>query len=122
MAAKKKRKQKPAVAAAPPTIHEAERAPGPTGVVYKGREIDLTAAVERRRAGLDVVVCGARTRANLALARMVESSVGPASDPQVAHDRAGPHALPHFHQESRSPDGHTFFETGNRQQKARKRS
>src|SRR5262249_7852296 len=44
----------------------------------------------------------------------------PPSDPQPPHTySAGPHALPHFHQESRSPDGHCFYETEKR--KARRR-
>src|SRR5262245_14931543 len=112
MAAKKRKRKAAGAPAAPPTIHEAELAPGPSGVVYKGPQIDLAAAVERRRAERDVVVCGASMRPNRALAHLIESSVGPASEPQEPHRRAGPHALPHFHQESRSPEGHTFFETG----------
>jgi len=56
MAARKKRRPRPV--AAPPTIHEATLAPGPSGAVLKGAEIDLATAVARRQAGLDIVVCG----------------------------------------------------------------
>jgi hypothetical protein len=38
-----------------PTIDEAERAPGPSGAVLRGAEVDFAAAVARRRAGEDVV-------------------------------------------------------------------
>jgi hypothetical protein len=41
----------------------------------------------------------------------------PASRPQAPHKRAGPMALPHFHQQNRSPDGHTFYETDKRKAK-----
>jgi hypothetical protein len=102
-----------------PTIHEAERAPGPSGAVLRGAELELAAAVARRQAGLDVVVCGPNTDANRRLAYRVESAVGPPTWPQTPHRRAGPLALPHYHQLSRSPDGHTFYETDRR--KSRKR-
>ncbi|HKI31516.1 MAG TPA: hypothetical protein VKA46_06585 [Gemmataceae bacterium] len=97
-----------------PTIHEAERASGASGAVLRGVEIDFTAAVVRRRAGEDVVVCGSDLDANRRLAYKIESGVGPASRPQTPHRRAGPLSLPHFHQVTRSPDGHTFYETENR--------
>lgn len=102
-----------------PTIHEAERGSGPSGAVLGGAIIDLDAAVARRQAGLDVVVCGADVAANRRLAGAIEATVGACqrSDP---HRRAGPLALPHFQQDEPPPDGHTFYETVNR--KARKRS
>ena len=56
MAAEKKRK--PRLAVEPPRIHEATLAPGPSGAVIKGAEIDLATAVARRREGKDIVVCG----------------------------------------------------------------
>jgi hypothetical protein len=105
------------VVSAPPTIHEAERESGLSGAVLRGGEINLAAAVARRRTGNDVVVCGAETDANRRLAFQVEATVGPASKPQWPHKRAGPKALPHFHQRNRSPDGHTFYETDKRKTK-----
>jgi hypothetical protein len=65
-----------------------------------------------------VVVCGDDTDANRRLASAIESAVGPGrrSDP---HNKAGPHALPHYQPDPRPPDGHTFYETARR--KARRR-
>jgi hypothetical protein len=105
----------------PATIHEAELASGPSGAVEWGAFIDMDAAVMRRRAGLDIVVRGDNVSANRALARTVEALVGPPSRPQFPHtSTAGSQALPHFHQQSRSPAGHSFYETEKR--KARKKT
>ncbi len=102
----------------PSTIHEATLAGGPSGAVLRGAELELATAAARRLAGRDVVVCGDDPDANRRLARAVEAAVGLPTRPQAPHRSAGPHALPHFHQASRSPDGHTFYETEKR--KARK--
>jgi len=101
-----------------PTIHEAERASGPSGAILSGAVIDFNAAVARRQAGLDVVVWGGDAAANRRLAGAIEAAVGACqrSDP---HRRAGPLALPHFQQDAPPPEGHTFYETAKR--KARKR-
>jgi hypothetical protein len=80
-------------------------------------EINLAEAVARRQAGDGVVVCGQDTDANRRLAYAIEAAVGPPTRPQAPHKRAGPLALPHFHQRSRAPDGHTFYETSNRKTK-----
>ncbi len=116
--ARKKRRSPPA-AAAPPKIHEATLASGPSGAVLKGAEIDLAAAIARRKAGLDTVVCGDDRKANRSIAQQIEAAVGPyeSEDP---HKRAGPHALPHFQPAPRPPNGHSFYETDNPQRKARK--
>jgi hypothetical protein len=103
----------------PPTVHEAEPASGPSGAVWFGAEIAFDTAVARRQAGLDVVVRGADTDANRRLAYRIEAAVGPPSRPQAPERRAGPLALPHYHQQSRDPGGHLFYETEHR--KARKR-
>lgn len=103
-----------------PTIYEADLASGPSGGVWRGAEIDFDSAVARRQAGLDVVVCGEDGDATRRLASRIESAVGPPSRPQPPERRAGPLALPHFHQRSREPKGHLFYETEHR--KARKRS
>lgn len=110
----------PVVLVGVPKIHEATLASGPSGAVIKGAEIDSTTAIARRKAGLDIVVCGDNLRENRQLARLIEAGAGPPSPPQAPHGRAGPHALPHFHQQSRSPDGHSFYETDNPRKKARK--
>jgi hypothetical protein len=105
----------------PPTVHEAEPAPGPSGVVWYATELDFDAAVARRQAGLDVVVRGNDVDANRAFAAAIEAAVGPRTRPQTPHRRAGPQALPHFHQVSRQPGGHCFYETDSPVKKARKR-
>ena len=102
---------------APPTIHEAERESGSSGAVLRGAVMDVAAAVARRRTGQDLVVCGPDADANRRLAYQVESSVGPCTRPQAPHRSAGPMALPHLHQQNRSPDGHTFYETDRRKAK-----
>lgn len=113
----------PAEAAPPPppgpTIHEAGLVPGPSGAVWHGAEIDFDTDVVRRRAGLDVVVRGDDGDANRRLAYRIEAALGPPSRPQPPERHAGPLALPHFHQQSRDPKGHLFYETQRR--KARKR-
>lgn len=108
-----------APAAPTSTIHEAELVPGPSGGVQYGIEIDFDSAVARRRAGMDVIVRGGDGDANRRLAYSIEAAVGPPSRPQPPERRAGPLALPHFHQNSRDPKGPLFYETG--QRKARKR-
>jgi hypothetical protein len=115
----RKKKPKPKPPAGPPKIHEATLASGPSGAVLKGAEIDLEAAIARREAGLDVVVCGDDIDANRGLAYAVESSVGPCKR-QDPHDEAGPHALPHFQQGTPPPAGHCFYEATSREKKARK--
>lgn len=110
----------PAAVLPSPTIHEAELASGPSGAVEYGVPIDEAAAVARRKNGGDIVVRGDDTAANRSLAYKIEAQVGAPSKPQFPHtSTAGPQALPHFHQQSRSPAGHSFYETDRR--KARKK-
>jgi hypothetical protein len=102
------------------TLHEAELAPGPSGAVQYGKEINEAAAITRRRNGEDIVVRGDNTGSNRARAYEIEVQVGVPSRPQFPHtSTAGLMALPHFHQKSRSPRGHAFYETDRR--KARKK-
>ncbi len=113
--------QPPAPAAAKPpgpTIHEAELESGATGRVLCGAEIDFAAAVTRRRAGQDVVVCGSDVNANRRQAYAIEMAVGGCKRGEP-HDLAGPFALPHYQPDPRPPEGHTFYETARR--KARKK-
>ena len=113
---------RPSQVTVPPatTIHEAELASGPSGAVEYGQEIDEVTAITRRQNGQDIVVRGDETKANRARAYGIEVQVGVPSKPQFPHtSTAGLMALPHFHQKSRSPRGHAFYETDRR--KARKR-
>jgi hypothetical protein len=76
--------------------------------------IDFATAVARRQTEESVVVCGDDLKANRSLPRTIEAAVGPWIR-QEPHDQlAGPLALPHFQQKSRSPGGHSFYETPNR--------
>jgi hypothetical protein len=97
-----------------PTVFEAERASGPSGAVERLSQLDFDGAVARRKAGNDIVVCGDDPDANRRLAFQIENNVGQPSKPQFPHKRAGPLSLPHFHQLTRNPDGHTFYETDKR--------
>ncbi len=94
-----------------PTIHIATRAMDGSGAVEWSDLLTLEEAIDRRKNGLDVVVRGSDKRANRRLAGTVEAGVGPPSPPQFPHTAtAGPYALPHFHQASRTPIGHSFYE------------
>jgi hypothetical protein len=96
-----------------PTIHEAERAGGPSGAVLRGIEIDFATAVSRRRSGQDVVVCGDDVNANRRLAEQIEGAVGPYVRMAPHRRHAGPRALPHCQQQDPSHLGHSFYETPN---------
>ena len=100
-------------------IHEATRATDGSGAVYKGAELDETAAIARRRAGLDVVVCGDDLRKNYSLAKDVEAAVGVWKQQMPHQQQAGALALPHFQQANVMQAGHTFYETEHR--KARRK-
>jgi hypothetical protein len=102
------------------TIHEAHRVFDGSGVVEWGDELTPQEAADPRRQGKDIVVRGNDLEANRAQAKEIEALVGTPSRPQFPHASAGPRALPHFHQHSRSPEGHSFYETPKR--KARRLS
>src|SRR5438046_2141187 len=101
-------------------VFAAAPASGPSGAVdWWGPPLTDQEAAERRRKGLDIVVRGDDVKANRRRARGVEALVGQPSPLQFPHALAGPLALPHFHQHSRSPKGHSFYESA--KLKARKR-
>src|SRR5690348_6499465 len=102
-----------------PTVYEATCASGPSGTVECGERLTDEEAVQRRRQGLDIVVCGLDGRANRAKARKIEEGVGMPVIPENRHQNAGRNSLPHFHQASREPEGHSFFED-NSPRKARR--
>jgi hypothetical protein len=102
-----------------PTIHAAELASGPSGAVeYDEKTMTQQEAVQRRKSGFDIVVRGPAGKANNALARSIEQSVGSVRWDQPHASRGRDAALPHYQQASGVPDGHAFYETENR--KARK--
>jgi hypothetical protein len=93
-----------------PTVHEAMLASGASGAVEYGAQLTDADAVLRRGQGLDIVVRGPNGRANRAKARKIEEAVGTPVIEEDRHQNAGPYSLRHFHQVSRSPQGHTFYE------------
>jgi hypothetical protein len=94
-------------------IYEAVRLTDGTGAVLRGNEIDRSAAVTRRKTGLDVVICGDELRSNREFAKDIESAVGTYSR-HAPHASSGPDALPHFQQLNPPPEGHAFYETTTR--------
>jgi hypothetical protein len=74
-------------------------------------ELGFAAAVNRRMAGQDIVVRGRDLVLNRNRARDVEAGVRPPTRPQLPHANKGSLALPHFHQRTRVPPGHSFYET-----------
>ena len=99
---------------AEPIIMEAYPTLDRSGWVDVGKVLTIEEAATRRTIGLDVVVCGDDHMTNRRLATKIEGMVGPVSRAQPPHKgSAGPHALPHYHQDSRVPRGHTFYETPN---------
>jgi hypothetical protein len=102
---------------AKPKIHAATIAADGSGAVIKAEEIDETMAVTRRRAGLDIVVCGSDLRTNHDQAQEIETKVGRWKRHIPHRQRAGDKALPHFQQMTPPPDGHSFYETPSRKAK-----
>jgi hypothetical protein len=96
---------------APPTFHKATLATDGTGRLFKGAALTHADAILERQAGRDVVVCGAVEWQNARWARSIEAAVGPCLQCSPHTRKAGPQALPHFHQVTRNPGGHCFFET-----------
>jgi hypothetical protein len=90
----------------PPTLHEAERVPGTSGIVWWGAEIDAVTAIARGRSSEDVVVRGDNLEANRTLAQQIEGSVGPYRRCIPHVGKAGPNALPHFQQVDPNHAGH----------------
>jgi hypothetical protein len=105
-----------------PTVHEAELSSGPSGAVEWGAELTDDQAVNRRKQGLDIVVRGATEKETGLKAAAIEKQVGTPITADPPHRRAGPMALPHYHQVSRSPGGHSFYETTRRKAKRKKES
>lgn len=91
-----------------------EATTGSFGAVVKGKEISEVDAVTRRRAGLDVVVCGSVLAINRHIAGMIENQANGKYKRCPPHPKAGQHALPHYQPEIRPPEGHTFYETEHR--------
>lgn len=101
--------KKRADAPASPEIFEATL--GDEGAVHGGRRLSQRAAEERRRNGLNVVVCGDDVAANIGLAAQIEHNANGRVMRSAAHVYLGRLALPHYQPDPRPPLGHTFYET-----------
>jgi hypothetical protein len=93
-------------------IHAAER--GDAGTVRKLQEITEAEAVERRKSGGNVVVCGPGRVSNRRVAGRIEQAAHGKS--KCCPPQAGPRSLPHWQPDPRveGDDGHSFYETDNR--------
>lgn len=115
MARKRRQRTAPAPVTGP-IIHRAELRT--SGAVVRLGVLTEREAVEVRRDGGEVVVCGEDHRANRLLAQAIEAAAlgEQAYTPHPPHDRTRTdrNALPHFQPEERPPTGHTFDETDNR--------
>lgn len=94
------------------TIHAAARSEA--GIVRKLEKITEAEAVERRKNGLDVVVCGGDRVANRRAAGRIELAAHGKS--KCCPPQAGPRSLPHWQPDPRveGDNGHSFYETDNR--------
>ncbi len=102
------------------TIYEAERIPGPDGMVERGdAPISEADAIAYLQAGRDIVVCGPERRANRNKAReLTVQAFGGFVGDEVHEGRM---ALYHFHPLNRTPeDTHAFFETKRKHARKRK--
>jgi hypothetical protein len=111
--------QEPASLSTPdtPRIHEATCV---TGGVERGAEITEAEAVQHRRSGRDIVVCGDDTHKNCLLAQRIEQqATGGRCKHEGPHEEAGLNALPHWQPNPRPPAGHSFYETHDPRRKSR---
>ena len=99
-----------------PKIYKA--ALGAQGAVIKGIKISQDEAVNERKNGNDVVVCGDELAANRRIAERIEHracDVGQTARRCSPHRRSGRFALPHLQPHPRlGRTGHTFYETPSR--------
>ena len=115
MAARKKssttRKAAPAVLQC--KYYEATLATDASGDVTKGLEIDKQGAIDRRKNGDDVVVCGPDSTENRHEARSIEQAASGVGNfiLHQAHANAGVNALNHYQAINPPPKGHCFYET-----------
>jgi hypothetical protein len=108
-----KRRPKTAAAVTPSKIFEATASTGSGGAVVKGAELSEKDAINRRKSGLDIVVCGSDDRANRNMAADIERAATGVGKyiRHGAHPSAGTNSLPHYQPRPRPPLGHSFYET-----------
>lgn len=90
---------------------------GSGGDVNRGPEIDEDQAIDERKAGRDVVVCGPILKDNRERAKKIERTANGNYKLCPPHAHAGSGTLPHCQPDPRGPQGHCFYETGHRKAK-----
>lgn len=94
-----------------PTIYEATRATDGSDAVIRGAELTPSEAIDRRKAGGDLVVCGSDTPRNDQLAHDIEEAAAEGRAIIYHGPHGGPLSLPHWQQKVPPPVGHCFHET-----------
>lgn len=88
---------------------------GPNGDVVRVKKLTLKEAVELRKNGYNVVVCGPDFKMNRTRAEMIETSALGMAVHHAPSATAGAHALYHFQPNPRGQKkGHTFYESPGR--------
>lgn len=95
-------------------VFEATR--GLNGAVVRGNKLNIQQAVNHRKKGYDVVICGPDFKANRTRAETIEKAVRPNGRVKSCgpHAMAGSLVLWHYQQDPKPPQGHTFYETTGR--------
>lgn len=107
-----KKQPRPAPQTEQPIIYEARLETD--GGVRRVREVSDADAIDLRRRGLNVVVCGGDIAANRRIAGLIEQRACGEYKRHAPEKILGPRALPHYQPMTRPPYGHTFYETPNR--------
>jgi hypothetical protein len=94
-------------------FYEAALAADSSGNVIKSLEIDKQEAINLRKNGYDVVVCGPDPKENRREASNIEQAASGIGNIILhpAHASAGTHSLNHYQAINPPPTGHCFYET-----------
>ncbi len=98
----------------PPPCQAFEAACRRDGAVVRGVAVTHAAAVQRRQAGSDVVVCGPDKGVNRSQAEAIERAANGVCQRHQYHPSTGLLGLPHWQPVTRPPAGHTFYEVDKR--------
>ncbi len=101
------------------TYYEASLAADASGDVIKGLGIDKQEAIDLRKNGDDVVVCGPDPRENRREASDIEHTASGVGNIILhpAHVGAGASSLNHYQAINPPPKGHCFYETNSQKAK-----
>jgi hypothetical protein len=116
MAAKKQSSATKAAAERQSKYYEATLATDASGDVTRGLKIDKQEAIDLRKNGDDVVVCGPDPKENRREARSIEQAASAVGNfiLHPAHASAGANSLNHYQAINPPPKGHCFYETKGR--------